>query len=310
MKIYKIETEIKDFKNHNFDLQDILYDLYGYPMLEYNLKDKNSRQQLFADMKYFLDTNTPMFITNQNDNDDEAVACKQIIYPILSYFIINEEHLLTLTDKNLDKSVSYNKSFEGIKKEYETFDSNELPVDNDKRLSVYLFKLMIINEKDNELKTDYSQRILLDGNREELADMLYPPSSNSFTFICNLSFNKAINEIIRNFSRIIVINNKFKEYQINGKFIKVLRTENKITEFKSRWIYTFNNPNEWCDLIIGIHQPNKNLGMILNYLHVGLVVLNYNMGSVSFVDYLKIKDFRQSFIKLRLPKGSYIFVPM
>ena len=109
MKIYKIETEIKDFKNHNFDLQDILYDLYGYPMLEYNLKDKNSRQKLFADMKYFLDTNTPMFITNQNDNDDEAVACKQIIYPILSYFIINEEHLLTLTDKNLDKSVSYNK---------------------------------------------------------------------------------------------------------------------------------------------------------------------------------------------------------
>ena len=123
-------------------------------------------------------------------------------------------------------------------------------------------------------------------------------------------FKKAIKEVIRNYSHLIVINNTYKESQINGKFIKVLRTENKITEFKSRWIYTFNNPNDHCELIIGIHQPNKNLGIVLNYLHVGLIILNYNMGSISFVDYLSIKDNRQSFIKLNLKKGSFIFVPM
>lgn len=172
MKLYSIETEIIEFKNKTLDLQDILYDLFGQPIIDYNLKDKISRQKLITDFKYYLDNNTPMLIINSSENDDESIF-KKNIYPILSYFKINEE-ILTNFNKNTKKN---------------ELEENELS-DYDPILDTILLKLMINFEKENELKTEYSHRVLLDGNKEYLADLLYPASKNSFTYICMIFLKK------------------------------------------------------------------------------------------------------------------------
>lgn len=107
----------------------------------------------------------------------------------------------------------------------------------------------------------------------------------------------------------IVLERKRYEQQLNGKFIKCKRDDD-ITEYKSRWIYSFNVTNENMEVTIGIHQPSLNYGLINSYLHAGLVVLRSNMSMLTFVDYIPMKETRQSFIKLKLLRGSYVVVPV
>lgn len=100
------------------------------------------------------------------------------------------------------------------------------------------------------------------------------------------------------------------ENQFNGKFEFIKRDEDKIFEFNSRWVYTFNIKNDNTIINFGIHQPSALLGRTSSYIYTGLILLKSGFPNLTLIDYLSLKETRQHYLQSKLNKGSYILVPI
>jgi hypothetical protein len=267
------------------DFSDSLYDLTGLPIISIDFKYEIRTSKILLDLKNLVyNTNKLCILVNEEDH-----SSTQFAYAILTTYELNE--LIRFQDytfkaeksKNLDDVTNYSKNI---------IEFNSV-----------LFKLRPLSEK-HILDTGYSLRVLMDSDRDiNFINELYPDKDvNTFSWI-------NINEIPSRFTKLLILEYLKYEQQINGKFIKCLRQDN-IIEFKSKWIYSFNITNDNAEVTIGIHQPSINYSTITSYLYIGLVVLKSNSPFLTFCDYLHLKDCRQGFLKLKLPKGCYVVVPV
>ena len=82
-----------------------------------------------------------------------------------------------------------------------------------------------------------------------------------------------------------------------------------MTEFKSRWKYSFNI-SEPQDIIIGLHQKQFLFSGINRNFFIGLVLLKSNNGMYAYVDYINLSDGYNNYLQVKLDIGSYIVIPM
>lgn len=281
--------------NKTFDLCDILYDLTGFNILEYDMKNKIVINKMMNELKYLIDLDCIILLVNDNECNTTQYA-----FQILSCYELNEkvelkEYILK-EDMKKDSLYLNDTDSEFSQKKHEVIlrESNNM-----------LLKLRIFNDG-IDLKTNYSQRYLLDSetsNHLNLVKELYQHKLNNYTWISLL-------EIFNNFTRLVILENKRFEQQINGKFTKCKR-EDDVVEFKSRWIYSFNVTSDNYEITIGIHQNTPNsFSNISTYLYTGLVIVKSNMTMLNFVDLISLRDVRQHYINLKLSRGSYVVIPI
>lgn len=116
-------------------------------------------------------------------------------------------------------------------------------------------------------------------------------------------------KLLSSFDKLTLLKEFAIQQQLNGKFVKTTR-EDKVQQYKSRWVYTFNITSDNTQVALGIHQPSINQGAVTSYLYVGIIILRSSMPILDFVDYLPLDEVRQQFILTNLNSGSYIVVPV
>jgi hypothetical protein len=239
-------------------------------------------------IKSLIDNHNIIMILVSNE---EEIGNLQFCFQVISYFETSQKCILK--DYNILEGET-SSSFlllDGVK--YTEMESQK-----------FLLKLRKFNSMIN-LKTLHDYNYLLEDRNNDITECkeLYPLGKANYTYI-------SISEVYSLFSRVLLIEKNKYEKQMNGKFIKTLRYDG-LTEYKSRWIYSFNVTSENFEVTIGIHQsiPNS-FSLIPAYLYTGLVILKSNTPIVNFVDYLPLKQSRQNFLKLKLSKGSYVVIPM
>lgn len=272
------------------ELTDIIYDFSGLPIIELSLKNKLVLNKVNKFLKSLLDNQNYILILCNEEEENER---QQLCYKVLTFFESNE-----LCEVN-----------EYIVNEGETSDFLQISNDgNDKIKKIEVPKILLKLRKLNmntELNTLYDYKYLLEDRSQNINDCkeLYPLGKSNYTYI-------SLPELQTTFSKILLIEKCKFEKQFNGKFIKCLRYDG-VTEYKSRWLYSFNISSDSFEITIGIHQtiPNSYC-QFLPYIFTGLVILKSNTPLMNFVDYLPLKECRQDFIKLKLSKGSYVLIPM
>lgn len=146
-KLYNIKYLGSEYvTNKVFELTDIFYDLIGSSVYEYDLKNKNVIDRTNYELKSLVNKeNTIVYLINDDDFNS-----LQYCYQILSTYELDEEIKLC---------------------EYTTIKNT-------------LFKVRIFHDHDN-LKTDYSQRYLLDsGHNFYLAKELYMNNKDYTSWMC------------------------------------------------------------------------------------------------------------------------------
>jgi hypothetical protein len=268
------------------DIGDTLYDLTGLPIVSFDFKNKIQTSRLLLELKNMV-YNSNMILLLINEEDIEST---QFAHQILTNYELLQ--LIKYQEYKFKEEKSPNK---------ESLDNYTLGFT---QLNNIIFKLRALSDK-CKLNTLFSERVLMDDDQvnTNFVKELYPDNMlKNYSWI-------SLNEITTKFSKLILLENMRFEQQINGKFIKCLRADS-ITEYKTKWIYSFNVTNDNFEMIIGLHQPSMNYTTINSYLYAGLVILKSNRPFLTFVDYLPLKDTRQNFLKLKLTKGSYVVVPI
>jgi hypothetical protein len=274
------------------EINDIIYDLTGLPILEFSLKNKIVVNKLNTYLKSLIEN--PKYIVLLVSNEEELENL-QICFQVISFFETSQKN--KLKDYHL---------FEGqTSSSLLILDENS---DKNKYTEIETQKILLKLRKFNgmiNLKTLYDYNYLLEDRNNDITEFkeLYPLGKANYTYI-------SICEVYSLFSKMLLIEKNKYEKQFNGKFIKTARYDGVI-EYKSRWIYSFNVTSENFEVTIGIHQsiPNS-FSIIPPYLYTGLVILKSNTPIINFVDYLPLKESRQNFIKVKLSKGSYVVIPM
>jgi hypothetical protein len=278
--------------NTVLEVNDIIYDITGMSQVEFDLRNKLTCNKLLYGLKSLCENSNYLILLI----NDEEFENQQFLFHVLSTYELNKETEIK----------------EYILKEGETSEKLNIIFDEEINPSEYkmtilpelLLKLRRFNPSIN-VQSLWDYNYLLEDRNHDIHECkeLYPQGKSNYTYI-------SMNELFLNFNRILLLEKKKYEQQLNGKFIKCIRDDD-ILEFKSRWIYSFNVTSDNFDLTIGIHQSTPNCASpMISYLYAGLVILKSNMTILNFVDYLPLKDARQNFIKLKLSKGSYVVVPM
>lgn len=278
--------------NTILEQNDILYDITGLPILELDLRNKLVVNKLAHGLKYLCDCDNSILLLV---NDDEFES-PQYCYQILSSYELNGQ--TSIEEYLVKEGLGNEKLFLNLDEIQDQSEINIIKVNN------VLFKLRKFHTNIN-FKADYEYNNLLESINQTVEEVkeLYPSGKAIYTYV-------SLREIFSSFTRLIFLENKKFEQQINGKFIKCMR-EDKVVEFKSRWIYSFNVTSDNFEVTIGIHQiPPNSLSPLISYLYTGVVILKSNMSMLNFVDYLPLRDYRQNFFKLKLNRGSYVVVPM
>lgn len=172
-----------------------------------------------------------------------------------------------------------------------------------------LFKISILKSLKQNITSQYDYEYLLT-NDNTLIPKLYPKgdklidsSSNSNKYI-SYSY-VSLNDIFMKCSSLIEIKKYKYEMKLNGKFIYI----EHINQYISRWFYTFNISDDYVEMNINIHSLDLVHKNYQDY-YIGIIILKSNMLSISFVDYIPVKNTRDNFLKTFLEKGSYIIAPI
>ena len=172
-----------------------------------------------------------------------------------------------------------------------------------------VYKVKLLQMLNSSLISKYDYINLIDNKNMSNIDIarFYPIEIEPFIsskYYTYLSYE----DIISKFNRMIEIKKYQYSNKINGKFIKVTRNDN-VTEYISRWFYTFNIGNDNTEVCIGIH----NIDLIekkYDLTFTGIIILKSNMMNFSFVDYVQVKNQRDNYLKCFLSKGSFLIIPI
>ena len=253
------------------NITTVLYDLSGYPLYEYDLSNQTTLTYLKANLY------------NELNNSIQNETIYLLITKPLSY---NTSNLLQFTYEILS-----------------TYYLNE---------GIPLFKISILKSLKQNITSQYDYEYLLthQSNDDTLIPKLYPKgdklidsSSNSNKYI-SYSY-VSLNDIFMKCSSLIEIKKYKYEVKLNGKFIYI----EHINQYISRWFYTFNISDDYVEMNINIHSLDLVHKNYQDY-YIGIIILKSNMLSISFVDYIPVKNTRDNFLKTFLEKGSYIIAPI
>jgi hypothetical protein len=291
---YKKFNKTRGINQEFLDFSDILYDLTGLPIIEWDLRNKMTINKIISDLKAMCLNDNLIMILLEEDEDKiqfayQILNCYELKEKIMIYkwnlLEIKGNQSLYLTERSHD---------------YHTNNLEEVEIQN-----VY-FKIRKLKRTDY-LKTIYDFNSLLNSKVDaEKIRELYPEGDTYHSFV-------TIQELCekRLFSRLLILEYKKYELQLNGKFLKCIREKDNIIEYKTRWNYTFNVPSDNFDLTIGIHQNTFNSSLqMCNHLYCGLIILKSSYPMLFFVDHLPLKEARQNYLNLKLDKGTYVIVPM
>ena len=252
--------------NRLFTINEVLFDISGYPIYEYDLSSKVIQDYLKIQLKSIIDNspNENSILLLINDRDNSLQSLNQFSFEIISTFVYKKE-------------------------------------------TVYKVKLLQMLNSSLISKYDYIN--LIDNKNMSNIDIarFYPIEIEPFIsskYYTYLSYE----DIISKFNRMIEIKKYQYSNKINGKFIKVTRNDN-VTEYISRWFYTFNIGNDNTEVCIGIH----NIDLIekkYDLTFTGIIILKSNMMNFSFVDYVQVKNQRDNYLKCFLSKGSFLIIPI
>ena len=252
--------------NRLFTINEVLFDISGYPIYEYDLSSKIIQDFLKIKLKTIIDNspNDNSIFLLINDCDNSLYSLNQFSFEIISTFVYKKE---------------------------------------------ILYKVKLFQMLNSSLISKYDYINLIDNKKMSNIDIaqFYPSEIepfNSSKYYTYLSYE----DIISKFNRMIEIKKYQYSNKINGKFIKVTRNDN-VTEYISRWFYTFNIGNDNTEVCIGIH----NIDLIekkFNLTYTGIIILRSNMMNFSFVDYVQVKNQRDNYLKCILSKGSYLIIPI
>ena len=252
------------------NITTVLYDLSGYPLYEYDLSNQTTLTYLKANLY------------NEVNNSIQNQTIYLLITKPLSH---NTNNLLQFTYEILS-----------------TYYLNE---------GIPLFKISILKSLKQNITSQYDYKYLLthQEDNDTLIPKLYPKgdilidSSNGNKYI-SYSY-VSLNDIFMKCSSLIEIKKYKYEVKLNGKFIYI----EHINQYISRWFYTFNISDDYVEMNISIHSLDLVHKNYQDY-YIGIIILKSNMLSISFVDYIQVKNTRDNFLKTFLEKGSYIIAPI
>ena len=252
--------------NKLFTINEVLFDISGYPIYEYDFSSKIIQDFLKIKLKTIIDNspNDNSIFLLINDCDNSLYSLNQFSFEIISTFVYKKE---------------------------------------------ILYKVKLFQMLNSSLISKYDYINLIDNKKMSNIDIaqFYPSEIepyNSSKYYTYLSYE----DIISKFNRMIEIKKYQYSNKINGKFIKVTRNDN-VTEYISRWFYTFNIGNDNTEVCIGIH----NIDLIekkYDLTYTGIIILRSNMMNFFFVDYVQVKNQRDNYLKCILSKGSYLIIPI
>lgn len=252
--------------NRLLTINEVLFDISGFPIYEYDLSSTIIKNYLKIQLKDIVDNspNENSILLLINDNDNSLHTLNQFSYEIISTFVYNKK---------------------------------------------ILYKVKLLQMLNSSLISKYDYINLIDNKsitNIEIAHF-YPSEIEPFNSSKHYTYLSYV-DIINKFTRMIEIKKCQYSNKINGKFIQVTRKDN-VTEYISRWFYTFNIGNDNTEVCIGIHNVDL-IEKKYNMMYTGIIILKSNMMNFSFVDYVQVKNQRDNYLKCILSKGSFLIIPI